>query len=291
MRIEARIIKRYCFRDRYAFLVMEAPGMREELLLYIQSDNRDEITFVRRLPGCTLDDTDRHLREIEALADQAVKLHEENGGVSAGTQPASPESSAVIRRNLLSARQEVSGEGAPPESPRPAQTAVRPAASGGAARKPAAPKHSRSAEEEEREKARSLAMLQKNSLIDYRYNRQGKAVKQMLEGSEEALVSDIFSVIELVNRRMADDIRPLLLSMLPYYHNSDFDTEYQMARDKEAAVRYVVNKNGLITACTVNGGRYPLCLTILMILRQLAEQSEEGIDAFHERIIERMGEG
>ena len=26
-----------------------------------------------------------------------------------------------------------------------------------------------------------------------------------------------------------------------------------------------------------------------LILRQLAEQSEEGIDAFHERIRERMG--
>ena len=152
-------------------------------------------------------------------------------------------------------------------------------------------KRIRSAKEEEREKARSLAMLQKNSLIDYRYNRQGKAVKQMLEGSEEALVSDVFSVIELVNRRMADDIRPLLLSMLPYYHDPDFDTEYQMARDKETTIRYVVNENGLITACTVNGGRYPLCLTILMILRQQAEQSEMGIDAFHGRIMERMGNG
>ena len=80
MKIEARIIKRYCFRDHYAFLVMEAPGMREELLLYIQADNRDEVMFVRRLPGCTLDDTDRHLREIEALADQAVKQYEEGCG-------------------------------------------------------------------------------------------------------------------------------------------------------------------------------------------------------------------
>lgn len=309
MRIEARIIKRYCFRDHYAFLVMEAPGMREELLLYIQADSRDEAVFVRRLSGCTLDDTERHLREIEALADQAVKLYEEACGTVPVTRMASselPASPAKAGVQTSSTRREVSGESIPAEKPRSAGTArageshaagrfsgtpAGTAESSGTVRKPAAPKRFRSAEEEEREKARSLAMLQKNSLIDYRYNRQGKAVKQMLEGSGEALVSDIFSVIELVNRRMADDIRPLLLSMLPYYHNSDFDTEYQLARDKETTIRYVVNENGLITACTVNGGRYPLCLAILMILRQLAEQSEEGIDAFHERIMARMEKG
>lgn len=263
MRIEARIIKRYCFREHYAFLIMEAPGMREELLLYIQADNRDEMVFVRKLIGCTLDDTKRHLKEIEALADQAVKRYEETGGVTGGTPLASselPKASAATEEKQAPAKEE----------------------------KKIAHRRFRSVEEEEREKARSLAMLQKNSLIDYRYNRQGNAVKQMMEGSEEALVSDIFSVIELVNRRMAEDIRPLLLSMLPYYHNSEFDMEYQMARDKETTIRYVVNENGLITACTVNGGRYPLCLTILMILRQLAEQSAEGIDAFHDRIMSRL---
>lgn len=310
MRIEARIIKRYCFRDHYAFLIMEAPGMREELLLYIQADSRDEAVFVRRLSGCTLDDTERHLREIEALADQAVKLYEGACGAVPVTRMASselPESPAGTGSKMSFGHRDASGGGAASESPRSAkkaQTGERHAAAGrfsgtaagaaepaGTAGKPAAPKRFCSAEEEEREKARSLAMLQKNSLIDYRCNRQGKTVKQMLEGSEEALVSDIFSVIELVNRRMADDIRPLLLSMLPYYHNSDFDTEYQLARDKETTIRYVVNENGLITACTVNGGRYPLCLAILMILRQLAEQSEEGIDAFHERIMARMEKG
>lgn len=276
MKIEARIIKRYCFRDHYAFLVMEAPGMREELLLYIQADNRDEVMFVRRLPSCTLDDTDRHLREIEALADQAVKQYEEGCG-EAPDPPRSAGAAQAGERHAAAGRFSGAAAGA-----------AEPAGTGG---KTAAVKRIRSAKEEEREKARSLVMLQKNSLIDYRYNRQGKAVKQMLEGSEEALVSDVFSVIELVNRRMADDIRPLLLSMLPYYHDPDFDTEYQMARDKETTIRYVVNENGLITACTVNGGRYPLCLTILMILRQLAEQSEMGIDAFHGRIMERMGNG
>ncbi len=281
MRIEARIIKRYCFRDHYIFLIMEAPGMREELLLYIQADNRDEMLFVGRLSGCTLDDTDRHLREIEALSDQAVRLYEETYGAAAGMRPASPE-----------LPQNAAGTPRPASLP-PRETAVGRKSQGStgsaAAKNTAAQKRFRFAEEEEREKARSLAILQKNSLIDYRCNRQGKIVKQLLEGSEEALVSDVFSVIELVNRRMAADIRPLLLSMLPDYHDPDFDTEYQTARDKETTIRYVVNESGLMTACTVNGGRYPLCLTILMILRQLAEQSEEGIDAFHERIRERMG--
>ena len=145
-----------------------------------------------------------------------------------------------------------------------------------------------SAEEEEREKAKSLAMLQKNSMIDYRYNRKGDLVKTMLEGSEASLVSDVFSVIALVNRRMADDIRPLLLDMLPYYHSNDFDMEYQLTVNKETTIRYVVNESGLITACTVNGAKYPLCLTILMIFRQLAEDAEDGMDAFHERIMNRM---
>ena len=142
--------------------------------------------------------------------------------------------------------------------------------------------------EEEREKAKSLAMLQKNSMIDYRYNRKGDLIKTLLEGSEKALTSDLFSVISLINRRMADDIRPILLSMLPYYHNNDFDMEYELTKNKETTIRYVVNENGLITACTVNGGKYPLCLTILMIFRQLAENAEDGMDAFHERIMNRM---
>lgn len=272
MRIEARIIKRYCFRDRYAILFMEAPGMREELLLYIQSDNRDEMVFVQRVLDCTLDDTDRHLREVEARGDKAVKLYEETYGGAAVPQLSSSE----LPQNAVEAKKEEVPVKKEPKAAQPAKSM-------------STQKRFRSAEEEERKKARSLAMLQRNSLIDYRYNRQGNLVKQLMEGSEEALVSDIFSVVELVNRRMADDIRPLLLSMLPYYHNADFDTEYQMTRDKETTIRYVVNEHGLITACTVNGGRYPLCLTILMILRQLAEQSEEGIDAFHDRIMKRMG--
>ena len=125
-------------------------------------------------------------------------------------------------------------------------------------------------------------------MIDYRYNRKGDMIKTMLEGAESALVSDMFSVIALINRRMADDIRPILLSMLPYYHNNDFDMEYELTKDKETTIRYVVNENGLITACTVNGAKYPLCLTILMIFRQLAENAEDGMDAFHERIMDRM---
>ena len=176
--------------------------------------------------------------------------------------------------------QAVSGAAASP-------TATEPASSP-APLKPMPRKRVISAEEEEREKAKSLAMLQRNSMIDYRYNRKGDLIKTLLEGSEKALVSDLFSIIALINRRMADDIRPILLSMLPYYHNNDFDMEYELTKDKETTIRYVVNENGLITACTVNGGKYPLCLTILMIFRQLAENAEDGMDAFHERIMDRM---
>ena len=64
--------------------------------------------------------------------------------------------------------------------------------------------------------------------------------------------------------------------------------EYQLTVNKETTIRYVVNESGLITACTVNGAKYPLCLTILMIFRQLAEDAEDGMDAFHERIMNRM---
>lgn len=290
MKIEARIIKRYLFRERqtmpgqcgYSFLVMEDSLSRETVLFYIKADNREDMLFIRRLEGCTLDDTERHLKEIELIGDGAVKKYEEQYGVpsaDAMTQPKPQPAAAPTVR----------------EEPKKSEATPAPATVSNAdAEKKTAPvklaplKRKISAEEEERQKAKSLALLQKNSMIDYRYNRKGDLAKSMLEGSEEALVSDVFSVIALVNRRHADDIRPLLLDMLPYYHNNDFDMEYQLTVNKETTIRYVVNESGLMTACTVNGARYPLCLTILMIFRQLAEDAEDGMDAFHDRIISRM---
>ncbi len=301
MRIEARVVKRYLFRERqtmpgqcgYAFIVMEAADSREAVLFYIKADNREDMIFIKRLEGCTLDDTDRHLKEIESIGDSAVKKYEETYGVvspmTAQAVPAGQVASATSTASggqmsgaatTASVGQAVSGAAASP-------TATEPASSP-APLKPMPRKRVISAEEEEREKAKSLAMLQRNSMIDYRYNRKGDLIKTFLEGSEKALTSDLFSVISLINRRMADDIRPILLSMLPYYHNNDFDMEYELTKDKETTIRYVVNENGLITACTVNGGKYPLCLTILMIFRQLAENAEDGMDAFHERIMDRM---
>ena len=283
MRIEARVVKRYLFRERqtmpgqcgYAFIVMEAPDSREAVLFYIKADNREDMIFIKRLEGCTLDDTDRHVKEIESIGDSAIKKYEETYGVPAAvtteTKAAAPSAPVTQTAAVSSA----------------VQTAPEPAASP-APLKPMPRKRVISAEEEEREKAKSLAILQRNSMIDYRYNRKGDLIKTMLEGAESALVSDMFSVIALINRRMADDIRPILLSMLPYYHNNDFDMEYELTKDKETTIRYVVNENGLITACTVNGAKYPLCLTILMIFRQLAENAEDGMDAFHERIMDRM---
>ena len=270
----------------YAFVVMESADSREAVLFYIKADNREDMIFIKRLDGCTLDDTDRHLKEIESIGDSAVKKYEETYGVvspmPAQAVSAAPTASGgkVSATATVSVGQTVSG------------ASVSPTATEGAASltplKPMPRKRVISAEEEEREKAKSLAMLQRNSMIDYRYNRKGDLIKTLLEGSEKALVSDLFSIIALINRRMADDIRPILLSMLPYYHNNDFDMEYELTKDKETTIRYVVNENGLITACTVNGGKYPLCLTILMIFRQLAENAEDGMDAFHERIMDRM---
>ena len=310
MRIEARVMKRYLFRERqtmpgqcgYAFVVMESADSREAVLFYIKADNREDMIFIKRLEGCTLDDTDRHLKEIESIGDSAVKKFEETYGVvspmaavSAGqvasTAPAAltgqvastaPTASAgpVTSTSTVSAGPVASGASASPT--------VTEGAASPAPLKPMPRKRVISAEEEEREKAKSLAMLQKNSMIDYRYNRKGDLIKTLLEGSEKALTSDLFSVISLINRRMADDIRPILLSMLPYYHNNDFDMEYELTKNKETTIRYVVNENGLITACTVNGAKYPLYLTILMIFRQLAENAEDGMDAFHERIMNRM---
>ena len=259
----------------YAFIVMEAPDSREAVLFYIKADNREDMIFIKRLEGCTLDDTDRHVKEIESIGDSAIKKYEETYGVPAAvtteTKAAAPSAPVTQTAAVSSA----------------VQTAPEPAASPSPI-KPMPRKRVISAEEEEREKAKSLAILQRNSMIDYRYNRKGDLIKTMLEGAESALVSDMFSVIALINRRMADDIRPILLSMLPYYHNNDFDMEYELTKDKETTIRYVVNENGLITACTVNGAKYPLCLTILMIFRQLAENAEDGMDAFHERIMDRM---
>lgn len=310
MRIEARVMKRYLFRERqtmpgqcgYAFVVMESADSREAVLFYIKADNREDMIFIKRLEGCTLDDTDRHLKEIESIGDSAVKKFEETYGVvspmaavSAGqvasTAPAAltgqvastaPTASAgpVTSTSTVSAGPVASGASASPT--------VTEGAASPAPLKPMPRKRVISAEEEEREKAKSLAMLQKNSMVDYCYNRKGDLIKTVLEGSEKALTSDLFSVISLINRRMADDIRPILLSMLPYYHNNDFDMEYELTKNKETTIRYVVNENGLITACTVNGAKYPLCLTILMIFRQLAENAEDGMDAFHERIMNRM---
>lgn len=287
MKIEARVVKRYLFRDRqtmpghcgYAFIVMEAADSREAVLFYIKADNREDMVFIKRLEGCTLDDTERHLKEIESIGDSSVKTYEEMYGV------ASPMTAQAVSAGSVG-----QASAAATAAPVGQASAASPAASTAspAPLKPMPRKRVISAEEEEREKAKSLAMLQKNSMIDYRYNRKGDLIKTMLEGSENALVSDLFSVIALINRRMADDIRPILLSMLPYYHNNDFDMEYELTKDKETTIRYVVNENGLITACTVNGARYPLCLTILMIFRQLAENAEDGIDAFHARIMDRM---
>lgn len=278
MRVEARVVKKYLFRERqtmpgqcgYAFVVMEDAVSRETVLFYIKADNREDMIFIKRLEGCTLDDTDRHIKEIENIGDSAIKKYEETYGTAAFAETTDAPVKEPAARTAL---------------PDPAVSPKKPAPALG---RPAAGKRVISAEEEEREKAKSLAVLQKNSLIDYRYNRKGELAKTMLEGSETALVSDLFSVIALINRRMAEDIRPVLLSMLPYYHNNDFDREYELTKDKETTIRYVVNENGLITACTVNGGKYPLCLTILMIFRQLAEDAEDGMDAFHERIMKRM---
>lgn len=287
MKIEARVVKRYLFRERqtmpgqcgYAFIVMEAADSREAVLFYIKADNREDMIFIKRLEGCTLDDTDCHLKEIESIGDSAVKTYEEAYGV------ASPMTAQAVSAAPTGSGGQASAAAATASVEQAASAA---ATASPAPLKPMPKKRVISAEEEEREKAKSLAMLQKNSMIDYRYNRKGDLIKTMLEGSEKALVSDMFSVIALINRRMADDIRPTLLSMLPYYHNNDFDMEYELTKDKETTIRYVVNENGLITACTVNGAKYPLCLTILMIFRQLAENAEDGIDAFHERIMDRM---
>lgn len=325
MRIEARVMKRYLFRERqtmpgqcgYAFVVMESADSREAVLFYIKADNREDMIFIKRLEGCTLDDTDRHLKEIESIGDSAVKKFEETYGVVspmtapavstgqvASTAPAasagqvtSTAPAALAGQVTSTAPTALAGQAASTMPAASAGTvtsgsAASPTVTEGAASpaplKPMPRKRVISAEEEEREKAKSLAMLQKNSMIDYRYNRKGDLIKTLLEGSETALTSDLFSVISLINRRMADDIRPILLSMLPYYHNNDFDMEYELTKNKETTIRYVVNENGLITACTVNGGKYPLCLTILMIFRQLAENAEDGMDAFHERIMNRM---
>lgn len=315
MKTEARIIKRYLFRERqtmpgqcgYSMLVMEDGASREIVSFYIKADNRDEMLFIRKLEGCTLDDTDRHLREIELIGDGAVKKFEECYGTAAETamQPVKADmaknpskagtpagSTAVSSTEKPAQDAEKTTAGSAPSVAASKTVSAQPVTAAEEKKptplKPMPRKRVISAEEEEREKAKSLAMLQKNSLIDYRYNRKGDLVKTMMEGSEAALVSDVFSVIALVNRRMADDIRPQLLSMLPYYHNNDFDMEYQLTVNKETTIRYVVNESGLITACTVNGAKYPLCLTILMILRQLAEDAEDGMDAFHERIMDKM---
>ena len=306
MKIEARIIKRYLFRERqtmpgqcgYAMLVMEEAGSHETVLFYIKADNRDEMLFVRKLEGCTLDDTERHLKEIETIGDSAVKQFEELYGTPStepmqAAKPQLRQTTLTGRTDTASAQSVTASADTTVSSGTAVSEAPAPAAALNNEKKPAPlkpmpRKRVISAEEEEREKAKSLAMLQRNSLIDYRYNRKGDLVKTMMEGSEASLVSDVFSVIALINRRMADDIRPQLLSMLPYYHNNDFDMEYQLTVNKETTIRYVVNESGLITACTVNGAKYPLCLTILMILRQLAEEAEDGIDAFHERIMNRM---
>lgn len=306
MRIEARVVKRYLFRERqtmpgqcgYAFVVMESADSREAVLFYIKADNREDMIFIKRLDGCTLDDTDRHLKEIESIGDSAVKKYEETygvvspmSGVAASTAPTAlagkvaSTAPAASAGAVTSSSAVSSGQAASDAAASPAATG---AADSPAPLKPMPRKRVISAEEEEREKAKSLAMLQKNSMVDYRYNRKGDLIKTLLEGSEIALTSDLFSVIALINRRMADDIRPILLSMLPYYHNNDFDMEYELTKNKETTIRYVVNENGLITACTVNGAKYPLCLTILMIFRQLAENAEDGMDAFHERIMDRM---
>lgn len=301
MKIEARIIKRYLFRERqtmpgqcgYAMLVMEEAGSHETVLFYIKADNRDEMLFVRKLEGCTLDDTERHLKEIETIGDSAVKKFEELYGTPSA-EPMQPVHAASGGQPDTVSVQAVSAPAGTTVSSGAAVSKTQTSVTASTEEKKPAPlkpmprKRVISAEEEEREKAKSLAMLQKNSLIDYRYNRKGDLVKTMMEGCEASLVSDVFSVIALINRRMADDIRPQLLSMLPYYHNNDFDMEYQLTVNKETTIRYVVNESGLITACTVNGAKYPLCLTILMILRQLAEEAEDGIDAFHERIMNRM---
>lgn len=301
MRIEARVMKRYLFRERqtmpgqcgYAFVVMESADSREAVLFYIKADNREDMIFIKRLDGCTLDDTDRHLKEIESIGDSAVKKYEETYGVvSPMTAQAVSAGQVTSTAPTALAGQVTSAAPAASAGTAASGSTTSPAAAGGADSpaplKPMPRKRVISAEEEEREKAKSLAMLQKNSMVDYRYNRKGDLIKTLLEGSEAALTSDLFSVISLINRRMADDIRPILLSMLPYYHNNDFDMEYELTKNKETTIRYVVNENGLITACTVNGAKYPLCLTILMIFRQLAENAEDGMDAFHERIMNRM---
>ena len=54
MKIEARIIKRYLFRERqtmpgqcgYSFLVMEDALSCETILFYIKADNREDMLFI-----------------------------------------------------------------------------------------------------------------------------------------------------------------------------------------------------------------------------------------------------
>ena len=65
----------------YAFVVMESADSREAVLFYIKADNREDMIFIKRLDGCTLADTDRHLKEIESIGDGAVKKFEETYGV------------------------------------------------------------------------------------------------------------------------------------------------------------------------------------------------------------------
>ena len=181
MRIEARVVKRYLFRERqtmpgqcgYAFVVMESADSREAVLFYIKADNREDMIFIKRLEGCTLDDTDRHLKEIESIGDSAVKKFEETYGVvspmtavSAGqvasTAPAAltgqvastaPTASAgpVTSTSTVSAGPVASGASASPT--------VTEGAASPAPLKPMPRKRVISAEEEEREKAKSLAML------------------------------------------------------------------------------------------------------------------------------------
>lgn len=253
MKIEARIIKKYRYSENYTFLVME----NEEgsgILYYVRENGRDELLMAKRQLNVTMDDTEVHLSEIEKLADNAILRY----------QAAYPSEQKVSTAPPIQA---------PHEPLEPMKSNF---------------KKLGSVEREEKAKAMSMAMTQKNSMIDFRYNRQGNLVKHELEGNQSALMSDVYTMIDLVNRRMNDDVRPILLAELRSELSPKFMEEYQQARDKETTIRYVVNEEGRMSACAVTGAKYPLCRTFLDILREIGESAGEGIDSFFAAIEEKM---
>lgn len=253
MKIEARIVKKYRYSENYTFLVMESE-QENGVLYYIRENGRDELLMAKYQQNVTLDDTQIHLAEIEKLANNAI-----------------------LRYQAVYPSEDKISTAPPVQAPR----------------EPLEPMKSNfkklgTVEREEKARAQSLAMTQKNSMIDFRYNRRGELVKHVLEGNQPALMSDVYAMIELVNRRMNDDIRPILLAELRSGLSPKFQEEYQLARDKETTIRYVVNEEGRMSACAVTGAKYPMCKTMLDVLREIGENAEEGMDTFLAAVEEKM---